>query len=259
MTVRRFVLTLLCLAAVTAAAQADFYIPLTWTRPTATGTNATFQGWETFSSTTGPNAPQVVPGPAFGGVGNWSPINSGGVANVFDSGAPANGSFITGGVTGNIYSMAGLVNPRAIVPNVTGGTASGWTTLIFQVRAAGNALDMSSALLNGTVAPVSSAIVYTEPLGGFGGFRRDYWFQFQVPGNAASYQFDINAVESSVSLDRFAIDTVWNPAATNQSEAFFELTPGSAVPEPSTWALIGLVGIGAGVVSYRRKRLKLSV
>lgn len=256
MPVRRFVLTLLCLAAITAAAQADFYIPLTWTRPTATGTNATFQGWESFTSTTGPNAPQVVNGPGFGGAGSWSPINSGGVANVFDPGAPANGSFITSG--GNIYNPAALVNPRAIVPNVTAGTGTGWTTLIFQVRTQGNALDLSSALLNGTVIPVSSAIVYTEPLGGFGGTLRDYWIQFQVPGNAASYQFDINAVESSVSLDRFAVDTVWDPTATNQSEAFFELIPGSAVPEPSTWALIGLVGIGAGVVSYRRKRLKLS-
>jgi len=262
MTVRRFVLALLSVAVASAIARADFSIPQTWTRPTATGSNATFQGWETFTSPTGPNAPQSVTGPAFGGAGNWAPINPGGTANAFDSNAPANGSFITSG--GNIYNPAGLVAPRAIVPNnidlTAGVNNSGWTTLVFQIRTQGGVLDLSSGRLNGNITPVSSAITFNQPIsGGFGGIIRDYWLQFQVPGNADSYQFDISPMESSVSFDRFAVDTVWNPSASTQAEAFFEPLPGAAVPEPSTWAMIGLVGISAGVIGYRRYRLQLSL
>lgn len=241
----------------TTVARADFYLPHTWTRPTTTGTNGTFQGWEVFSSTTGPNAPQVVPGPAFGGAGSWSPINPGGTANVFDSSAPGNGSFITSG--GNIYSPGGTVTPRAIVPNnidLTGGTNnSGWTTLIFQIRTQGSFLNISTATLNDTIQPVSSAITYNQIIpGGFGGFIREYWIQFQVAGNADSYKFDIGTAETSVSLDRFAVDTIWNPAAANQQQAYLDPTPLSAVPEPSTWALCGMTALIGGGVYYRRHR-----
>lgn len=259
--------TLFSVLAVTAlaasVAHADFYIPLTWTRPVTTGTNGTFQGWETFSSPTGANAPQTVPGPAFGGAGSWSPINPGGTANVFDSSAPGNGSFVTSG--GNIYSPGGTVTPQAVVPNnidLTAGTNnSGWTTLIFQIRTQGNFLNIATGQLFDTSAPgvvyspVSTAVTLNQIIpGGFGGFIREYWLQFQVPGNADVYQFNISTIDTSVSLDRFAVDTIWKPTAANQDEAFLEPTPLSAVPEPSTWALCGMTALIGGGVYYRRYR-----
>jgi hypothetical protein len=262
MTLRRYYVSLFVLAVGTLAVQADFFLPTTWTRPAASGTNNTFQGWEIFTSATGPNAPQTVPGPAFGGAGNWAPINPGGTANAFDSNAPGNGSFVTGG--GNIYNPAGLVAPRAIVPNnidLTAGTNNaGWTTLVFQLRTQGGVLDINSGRLNGTIVPVSVAVPFNQPIsGGFGGVVREYWLQFQVPGNADTYQFDIAPLETSVSFDRLAVDTAWNPTAASQGEAFLEPTPLSAVPEPATWAMIGLVAAAAGVVAYRRHRLQVNL
>ena len=63
-----------------------------------------------------------------------------------------------------------------------------------------------------------------------------------------------------MSLDRIAVDTVWKPTAANQSEAFLEPTPLSAVPEPTTWALLGLTGlVGAGVQWLRIRRQRLAV
>ncbi|MFT3881131.1 MAG: hypothetical protein QM703_15895 [Gemmatales bacterium] len=263
MLLSRYVYTLALSAMAAGISFADFYAPTAWTRPTATSTVATFQGWETFSSVTGPNAPQIVPGPAFGGAGNWAPFNLGGTANAFDSSAPGNGAFVTGG--GNIYSFAAPVTPRVIVPNnldLTAGTNnSGWTTLIFQVRTQGSVLDITTGRLNGTILPVSSEIIYDQVIpGGFGGNVRDYWLQFQVAGNADSYQFDISGPDSSVSFDRMAVDTIWNSSAQNQSQAFLEATPLSAVPEPSTWALCGitlLIGSAVKYRQYRRSRLAL--
>lgn len=255
----RIRLSLLIAATACSMAQADFFAPTVWARPTTTGTNATFQGWETFSSTTGPNAPQPVPGPAFGGAGTWSPMNPGGVANAFDSNAPGNGAFITSG--GNIYSPTGLVAPRAFIPNnidLTAGTNNnGWTTLIVQLRTQGSFLDLESGRINGTVAPVSAVITYNQAAGGgFGGTIRDYWLQFQLPGNADSYQFDILPLGTSVSFDRFAVDTIWNPTAGSQEEAFLEPPPASAVPEPAAWAMMGLTGLAAAGVGYVRNRRK---
>lgn len=257
----RLLLIVLALAACSTAVQADFFAPTVWSRPTTTGSNATFQGWDIFSSTTGPNAPHLVSGPAFGGTGNWSPINPGGTANALDSNAPGNGAFVTG--SGNIYSPAGLVAPRAIIPNnidlTAGANNSGWTTLIVQLRTQGNVLDLASGRLNGNLSPVSSVVTSNQPIsGGFGGFIREYWLQFQVPGNADTYQFDINPADVSVSFDRLAVDTIWNPSAGNQDDAFLEPTPGSAVPEPTTWALLGVTVVCAGVIGYRRRRQQLA-
>lgn len=253
----RSLFSLIALASSSVLAHADFYAPTVWSRPTASSTVATFQGWDVFTSHVGPNAPHTVSGPAFGGVGSWVPINIGGVANAFDSNAPGNGSFVTG--SGNIYSPAGTVTPRAIVPNnldLTAGTNnSGWTTLIVQIRTQGSFLDITTGRLNGSILPVATEIIYNQIIpGGFGGFVRDYWLQFQVPGNADFYQFDISTLETSVSFDRIAVDTVWNPTALNQGDAFLEPTPLSAVPEPSTWALCGLTALIGACVSYRNYR-----
>lgn len=266
MSIRRLFVTLSILSLLQSSVRGDFYAPTVWSRPTTTGTNATFQGWEFFSTATGPNAPGTVPGPAFGGSGSWAPINPGGTANAFDSSAPGNGAFVTGG--GNIYSPSGIVTPRIAIPNnidlTAGNNSSGWTTLIVQIRTLGSVLDINTARLNGTIAPVISGITLDSPIsGGFGGFIREYWMQFQVAGNADSYQFDLGGVETSVSWDRAAVDTIWNPTAANQGQAFLEPFPGAGVPEPSTWALIGIATLGAGGFVLRRhlqqRKLELAV
>ncbi len=206
-----------------------FFAPTTalgtqaWNRPATASAIATYQGWETFSSPTGPNAPQTLPGPAFGGVASnsWAAVNAGGVADVFDSSNATSGSFITS--TGNIYSPAGFVTPRVVVPNnldgVAGHNPNGWTTLILHVRAAGGLLDFDQFTLNGSIAPVATALIATAVVPGLGN-RQTWAVEFKVPGNADVYTFDIIPRGTSLSFDRVAVDTIWNSSATNEAAAY---------------------------------------
>ena len=195
-----------------------------WNRPTAANPNpnATFQGWEVFATTTGPNAPGTVPGPAFGGIAgdSWAPSNAAGVANAFDSSAPGSGSFVTGG--GNIYSPGGVVTPQIVVPNnidgVAGDNANGYTTILVQIKNGGTELNPDSVFLNGSIVPTEFALIART---GSGMGASDTWaFEFVVPGNADVYTINMSARESSLSLDRVSVDTIWNPTATSAAQAF---------------------------------------
>ncbi|WP_254508784.1 cadherin domain-containing protein [Anatilimnocola floriformis] len=214
---------------VSAALAGGFIAPTTangaWDRPTAANPNpnATYQGWEVFATTGGPNAPgATLPGPAFGGStgDSWAPINPGGTANAFDTTAATDGAFVTGG--GNIYSPTGVVTPRIVVPNnidgVAGNNANGYTTILVQVKNGGTELNPDSIFLNGTVSPTEYALIART---GSGMGASDTWaFEFVVPGNADQYTIDFAARESSFSLDRVSVDTIWNPTATSAAQAF---------------------------------------
>jgi hypothetical protein len=223
------------------AARADFIVPTiaggyAWNRPTVTGTAATFQAWDTFTTPAGPNAAQSVMGAGTGdpatmstGLANllkgyggdsaasWTTVNSGGTPNVFDTSAPDNGAFITSG--GNIYSFSAAVTPRIEIPNnidgVAGNNPDGTTTLLFQLRTQGSTPDLSQLLLtdpiSGTIVPATSVVVLGSTPAGMGGTITDRLLTFTVPGNADLYTFNFNTGGSSVSLDRIAIDTYWNP------------------------------------------------
>jgi uncharacterized repeat protein (TIGR01451 family) len=196
---------------------------LAWDRPTSASAVATYQGWETFSSTTGPNAPQTLPGPDFGGKTGqtWPTVNAAGTPNAFDSSAPGNGSILTS--TANIYSPSTVVTPRVIVPNnldgVPGNNPSGWTTILLQLRAAGQLLDQDSVKLDGSILPVDRTLLATLDIPGLGA-RQSWAFEFQVPGNADSYTLDFAGAGTSFSFDRVAVDTIWKSDAANQTDAY---------------------------------------
>jgi hypothetical protein len=244
-------------------ARADFVVPTTtggysWNRPTTTGTNATFQAWETFTSVTGPNAPQTVNGagtgdPAvvttanfngFGGpaASTWSAINPGGTANAFDANAATSGSIITSG--GNIYSFSGVVIPRLVIPNnldgVAGNNPTGATTLLLQVRAGGTPIDGATVRLVDPISGTEISPFLDQVLANSGSGMsavQDRMFQFVVGGNADSYTINFSAAGASMSMARVAVDTHWDPTAP--------------VPEPSLMLMIG----GAGLWVWRRSRL----
>jgi hypothetical protein len=177
-------------------ASADFVVPngtnYDWTRGATAG--SAFAQWESFSSPAGQNNPDV--GTYTGGT--------------FDASAPAwnvkdisGGSFITSG--GNIYAAGAPAQIRASVPNF--GFGAGYqTTILVQVRTLGTEINASTVNLDGA-APTSTTELLRESFGGPGGFRIDTLYTFVVSGNAAGYNFGFNANETSLSLDRVAIDT----------------------------------------------------
>lgn len=211
----------LALLGFTSSALANFVVPdgtnYAWTRGVTP--NSAYAQWDVFTSTTGPNTPDVgsFAGGTFGsGAPNWNTFDR----NTF--------SFITGG--GNIYSFAGVVAPQVDVPNF--GLGAGYsTTILLQTRIQGTEIDPATVLIGG-VAPVQVTELLRQPLGGFGGFLVDTLWRFELPGNASGYTIQFAALGSSMSLDRVAVDTF------------------AVVPAPGA---AGLMAIG-GLVASRRRR-----
>lgn len=217
----------LAIAGLALPASAEFITPdadtFGWDRG-ATGLT-TYAEWDYFTSPSGPNRPDVG---SF--LGDTLAVGAS-AFNVYDSNFPASGSFITGG--GNIYSPSGVIIPRIEFGGF--GLGEGFvTTILLQVRTLGTEFDVSSMLLNGTVAPTSIVELDRIELGGFGGYQVDSLIRFDVVGSLASNEISFEAMESSMSLDRVAIDTFT-----------------TAVPAPGAVALAVLAALG-GATSRRR-------
>ncbi|MFO0948975.1 MAG: hypothetical protein U1D30_24200 [Planctomycetota bacterium] len=149
----------------------------------------TYQQWDVFSSTTGPNAPDVAND------------NAAGTANVVETTGLA---FVTGG--GNIYSFAGATAFEVTVPDF--GLGAGYlTNVVVQIRTQGTDVDTASLFFDGIV-PTSTELLFEQALGGFGGVLRDWKFEWTgIFGSIDLHQLDFAASGSSMSLDRLAIDT----------------------------------------------------
>lgn len=213
------------LAGIVSSASADFIVPDTGTYGWDRGSSAfsTYAEWDVFASPAGPNAPDV--GSFVGGTLPGSAADF----NVFDAGAPDSGSFITSG--GNIYSFSGVVSPQIEFGGFGIGPGN-FTTVLLQVRTLGNEVDMDTVRLNETIAPDEIVELDRVTLGGFGGVQVDTLFTFQLDGNLDSYTINFDALGSSMSLDRVALDTF------------------TFVPAPGSAALLAL----GGVLASRRRR-----
>jgi len=218
---RTIVLAALVSSVSFATANAAFTTP-SWTRPAdnvaAAATQTTYQEWDIFSSVLGPNAPDVAN------------VNPNGVANVYDSGAPMNGAFIT---LDNMYSASGSLKPRAIVPgyNTPGNTVD----VLVQIFVQGLDININSLTVNGTPANTLAAYNYQElsriPLGGPGGAAVEHLWSFTLPSDAAAIQLDWNWGTPHSMFDRIAIDT-------------------HSTPEPGSLAMLA---IGAAMIVRRRR------
>jgi hypothetical protein len=237
-------LSLAMLMAMTGVVHAALIAPSSWVR--GVDPSSTYQEWDIFNSPAGPNPPNS-PGVPAGSTVAAAPFNSNGVANVVET---SGASFRTGG--GNIYSPSAIVDVDVTVPNFAAAAAT-WTTVILQTRTQGSSLDVGSVRLTspaGTVSPADSALLFTQALGGPGGTLEDRWFQFVLPGNAAAYTLEFAGAETSVSLDKVSVDTVWTTAAT-------ALQDPNPVPEPAAGTLAFIAGSAiAGLAAIRRRRSK---
>ncbi|MBK7404878.1 MAG: hypothetical protein IPJ41_09655 [Phycisphaerales bacterium] len=171
-------------------ALADFTGPgdYGWSRGDA---NSTYFEWDYFSSSSGGNVPDVGQFP--------DPLPEGWTAP--DVVETTGNGFVTG--SGNIYSPFGPTSFDITVPNYNLG--SGSTTVLLQIRTQGTELDYPMVNLGGD-APVDTVELYREDLGDFG-FLVDTLFVFEVSGNASEYLITAPSVESSMSLDKIAVDT----------------------------------------------------
>lgn len=166
--------------------------------------NSTYQEWNTFTSALGGiNVPDVASS------------NPNGLASLVQS---IPGAFVTSG--GNVYSPGSQVSFNIEVPDYGLG-ASFLTTAILQIRTQGTLPNVSGAMFNGLL-PDSTEMLSETPLGGFGGFLRDWRIQWNgVSGNAGLNSIVFSSVETSMSLDRIAVDTITSP-----------------VPEPTSLSLV---------------------
>lgn len=162
---------------------AEFVIPTFRGLP-----GATYQEWNSFTTPNGLNSPDVAN------------INPNGSATLQELTGVA---FLTSG--GNIYSFALATSFDVIVPDYGLGSQA-ITQVVLQIRTQGSTVDLDSVTFNGQVAD-SAELLYEEPLGGFGGILRDWKFEWtSVSGNMASNTIQFLADESSMSLDRVAVD-----------------------------------------------------
>lgn len=212
------------LAGLASSASADFVVPDTATYGWDRGVTAqsTYAEWDVFTAPAGPNAPDV--GSYTGGTLPSTAADF----NVFDSNE-SSGSFITSG--GNIYSFSGVVSPQIEFGGFDLG-AGQVTTVLLQVRTLGIEIDQSTLLLNDSIAPSSTTELDRVELGGFGGFQVDTLFEFNLTGNLDAYAINFDALGTSLSLDRVAVDTF------------------TFVPTPGTGVLLAL----GGLVAARRRR-----
>jgi len=205
-----------------------------WSRGDA---NSTYNAWDVFEGTF------TAGGAAFSDTTPDVPGQFGTPIGTINVGA---GTFNVGG---NAYSNAVALDFNAIVPSGTDGTN---TRIVAQFETGGSELDYSSILLStstassGTIAPGMVKEIGRTALGGFGGSQVQYLAVWDINGSQDEYRLDFNASSSSLSLREFHVDSF------TQNTPF--VTP-VAVPEPSSFALIGLAGLGCWASRRVRRRL----
>lgn len=137
-------------------------------------------------------------------------------------------AFVTGG--GNIYSPAFATAFTVTLPGGGSGTLDVW----LRVATLGSLLS-TAATLNG-VSATAQETFGANISGGFGGNEKEWLWHWTLP-SAGAYTFAFEASASSVSLDQAAVYLASAP-----------------VPEPGTYALLGLGLLTVGSLARKRRR-----
>ena len=148
-------------------------------------------------------------------------------------------SFITG--TGNIYDFSDRIQAFQL----TDATLFTLGTVVLQTRTLGSELDYSSVTLTYSDGFGTHTLLPTSHLeldrGTTLGASVSSLYQWNLTGLAVNeYSISFHGAGPSVSFDAMTLDT-WNQYAL-------------VVPEPSTYALLGLGGVMLGWRTLRRRR-----
>lgn len=136
-------------------------------------------------------------------------------------------AFVTGG--GNIYSPGFATAFTVSLPGPVGGTQDVW----LRVATLGSLLS-PTATLNG-VSATAQETFGANISGGFGGDEKEWLWHWTLP-TAGTFTLAFEASASSVSLDQAAVYIAAAP-----------------VPEPGTYALLGLGLATLGVLGRKRR------
>lgn len=214
------VFTVAALSAVSFAsvAMADFQVPngvnYGWTRGVTFG--STYAQWESFTSTGGPNNPDVgqsVVGTLAAGAQPFNVTGAGALTVIAGS--------------GNLYSGFAPMSVTMTAPGFN--WPAGTTTLLLQVRTVGTEINGATVNIGG-VAPTTVTELSRVSLGQQGA-QVETLYLFNLPSDVSTYTVQFSSVTQFFSLDRVAIDTF-------------------TVPAPGAAAVLGLAALGA----VRRRR-----
>ncbi len=218
------------------SARADLTTPSAygWEREDA---GSAYFEWDFFFLSGGGNLPDVGMFPDPLPVG-WS---------LPDVAETSGSAFLTS--TGNMYSFTDIMDFEVRVPNAGDTTPGITTTVLLQVRTLGREIDYSTMLIDGQ-APVEIVELFREDLqGDFGGgfvvgFTLERLFRWELAGNASEYVIEFTTAESSVSLDKIAVDTFARvaPCKGDIADDFGSPMPDGMVSFGDFLALLGLVG-----------------
>lgn len=142
--------------------------------------------------------------------------------------ATLNLTVYTSGV--NIGGYTTIIIQGISLPSGSFGSVSGYST-------------PSLGLING-VAPTFYSAVTTSGSNSM----QQWWAKYEIEGSAASYDLQISLVspahQNPISINGLTVDTSWSSTGYSAD---------MVVPEPSTYALIGLGVIAFVVVALRRR------
>ena len=145
----------------------------------------------------------------------------------------------------NVYTGPANVNLTLTIPTV-GTVSSGFTTIIVQGNGLGGFGGATDLFTFGTIEGVEPTYVY-----GANGDNQEaqFWAKWELPGNAASYNVQVSGSTFGagvLSISDMTVDSLWSPNGYAPDVV-------AAVPEPTSFALVGAALTSATALVRRRR------